>query len=212
MPKHAKHTVARQRRAHPSNQPTSKEMNMAFKFGPFPRKDGNRSSRVKRDSDRRELNKQARQAARAEQDATRDVRMKMRRALTWLQCGAPIVPLAEGGKKPMLEGGVHAALTKRAEVIALFARWPRANYGIVTGRVSGLIVIDVDGPEGAASLCALEKQYGPLPVTVVVGTPRGRYIIFQHKGKRIPNSAQGNRAKEWVTKPCGSESVETLLI
>src|SRR5258706_13065350 len=43
------------------------------------------------------------------------------------------------------------AQTKRAtpaELEAAFARYPDANVGIVTGSISGLLVVDLDGPAG----------------------------------------------------------------
>ena len=42
---------------------------------------------------------------------------------------------------------------------------------------------------GEESLRALEKRHGTLPVTVVVGTARGRHLYFRYGGDVIPNSA-----------------------
>ncbi len=46
-------------------------------------------------------------------------------------------------------------------------RWPDANVGIVTGAVSGLVVLDVDPRKGGGDLlAALEDVHGSLPRTV----------------------------------------------
>ncbi|EDX78986.1 Bifunctional DNA primase/polymerase, N-terminal family [Brevundimonas sp. BAL3] len=53
-----------------------------------------------------------------------------------------------------------------------------ANIGIATGQISGFWVLDIDGPDGAAALAALEAQHGPLPVTAEQSTGKGRHILF----------------------------------
>ena len=92
-----------------------------------------------------------------------------------------------------MKGGVHAALTDPTDLGQLFAKRPHANYGIATGARSGLIALDVDGPEGEKSLRTLEKRYRRLPVTVVVRTARGRHLYFRHNGDVIRNSAKLGR-------------------
>lgn len=61
---------------------------------------------------------------------------------------------------------------------ALLRRWWRKNptYGlaVVTGAVSGVVVIDVDGPQGQA---ALEGRH--LPPTACARTPRGTHYYYR---------------------------------
>lgn len=54
--------------------------------------------------------------------------------------------------------------------------WPEANPGVVTGRVSGIVVIDVDGPEG---LDALDRA-GIRLKAPVVNTARGYHYYFAY--------------------------------
>jgi putative DNA primase/helicase len=115
--------------------------------------------------------------------------LKIRGARAWVGRGAALVPLIAGGKRPAQKGWINAPITTRAEVDNLFAEQPKANIGIITGAVSGLIAVDLDGPEGEASLKALEAAHGPLPMTTTVRTPRGRHLYFRYSGLRIPNSA-----------------------
>lgn len=94
---------------------------------------------------------------------------------------APLVPWLE-----LQERRAHAD-----EIRAWFARWPDANVGIVTGAISGLVVVDVDpGHGGRASLADLESEIGKLPPTVEAITGgRGRHLYFSHPGGTVPNRA-----------------------
>jgi hypothetical protein len=52
-----------------------------------------------------------------------------------------------------------------------------------------LVVLDVDGEEGVASLRALEKKFSALPKTASVVTPRGgQHFYFRHPGVEIRNA------------------------
>jgi hypothetical protein len=68
---------------------------------------------------------------------------------------------------------------------------PEANIGIATGEESDLIVLDVDGAEGEASLKELERDHEPLPKTLENRTGGGgRHLYFQWPGFQIRNSVQ----------------------
>jgi len=60
------------------------------------------------------------------------------------------------------------------EVRQWWERWPAANVGVVTGRVSGLLVLDVDPRNGGmASLARLTSSNGPLPDSPLTKTGGG---------------------------------------
>jgi hypothetical protein len=62
------------------------------------------------------------------------------------------------------------------------ASWgERINLAIVTGEISGLVVLDVDGDAGRESL----KSLGPLPRTPTVKSHRGHHYYFKHPGGRV---------------------------
>lgn len=73
------------------------------------------------------------------------------------------------GKHPWIrwEAAMHEQAS--AEVIAgWWEQWPNANVGVVTGEVSGVVVLDVDPRhDGDHTLAELEAAWGPLPVTAV---------------------------------------------
>lgn len=109
-------------------------------------------------------------------------------AMRWVRRGKPVLPLRPGSKEPAVTGGVHAASDKRMVLREYAGKNRYANYGLATGRVSDLVVLDVDGPDGEASLCALERVHGPLPLTVEVRTGKGRHIYFRLDGRAARSS------------------------
>jgi putative DNA primase/helicase len=82
------------------------------------------------------------------------------------------------GKHPRVTGGFKVATTDARQIQAWWRKWPDANIGIATGAVSGLIVIDIDGADGLATLQSLVAQHGALPRTAIVKTARGWHLYF----------------------------------
>jgi hypothetical protein len=71
------------------------------------------------------------------------------------------------------------------EVAEWWRRWPNANVGVVTGHVSGVVVLDVDPRSGGdPALGVLEQRWGPLPATLEVRTGGGgRHLWFSAQGR-----------------------------
>jgi hypothetical protein len=67
-------------------------------------------------------------------------------------------------------------------------RWPDANLGVVTGAVSGLVVLDVDPRHGGFdSLAVLEAVHGPIGPTVGASTGGGgEHLYFRHPQTFVP--------------------------
>jgi len=104
--------------------------------------------------------------------------------------GWSMIPIERRGKRPLLAWlEFQDRLATPEELDAWYARWPEANVGIVTGRISGLVVIDVDARHGGEeSLARLEATHGPLPETVEALTGGGgRHLYFAHPGGRVGN-------------------------
>jgi putative DNA primase/helicase len=79
-------------------------------------------------------------------------------------------------------------------VAGWWRRWPDANIGILTGKHSGFVVLDVDishdGVDGIESLRQLRHRYGGLPETRSTITGSGGYhLLFRHPGgeRILPN-------------------------
>lgn len=101
----------------------------------------------------------------------------------------PIIFL--NGKIPFIKDWTQVASTDPAVIHEWFHEHTRSNVGILTGVRSNLVVIDVDGMDGAASLSSLEATNGPLPRTLTCKTGRGKHLYYQHPKVRVRNSSGG---------------------
>lgn len=111
-------------------------------------------------------------------------------ALAYAARGWSVIPIEPRGKCPLVSWLAFQQRRADAEQIEdWFRRWPDANVGIVTGRVSGLAVVDIDPRHGgAASLASAQDEHGPLPPTVVAETGGGgRHLYFAHPDALLRN-------------------------
>jgi hypothetical protein len=111
-------------------------------------------------------------------------------ACAYLRRGWSVVPLRPGEKRPLIRWETFQnRRAAEAELDAWYTRWPTANVGVVTGAVSGLVVLDVDPAHGGdESLKRLERRHGPLPPTIAAQTGGGgRHIYFRHPGGLVRN-------------------------
>lgn len=106
-------------------------------------------------------------------------------AREYLQHGLSPIPVGPD-KRPLVRWEVYQDEPPHVDQVdEWWTRWPAANLGIVTGRVSGVVVFDADGPEGLDSLKALS----PPATTWLSRTGRGWHQWFQHPGVPIGNRA-----------------------
>jgi len=104
--------------------------------------------------------------------------------------GWAVIPIEPHGKRPLVAWReFQQRLATSSEIDAWFERWPGANVGIVTGKVSGIVVVDVDPRHGGVeSLAQVEREHGPLPLTVEARTGGGgRHLYFAHPGAPVSN-------------------------
>jgi hypothetical protein len=102
--------------------------------------------------------------------------------------GWSVIPIEPRGKRPVVPWlEFQSRVAGPEEIDAWFRRWPEANVGIVTGRVSGVVVVDVDARHGGVgSLAELEIEHGTLPSTVEAATGGGgRHLYFAHPGATV---------------------------
>lgn len=104
-------------------------------------------------------------------------------ALAYAARGWSVIPLQPGGKIPLLSKGepqiYHSRIASPEEIKAWWTKWPRANIGVCTGRVSNLAVIDIDGEVGSQSASTLNL---PTTLTVISGRlPLGssKHLYYQ---------------------------------
>lgn len=104
----------------------------------------------------------------------RDIKVKV--ALKYLELGLSVIPV-DKDKKPLLQWKeFQERKATPEEVDAWFNVHPDANIGIVTGKISGICVVDFDTED------AYEKAKAKgLPKTVLVKTGRGYHSYFKYK-------------------------------
>jgi len=94
-------------------------------------------------------------------------------------------------KRAIIPSWPARATTDETQIRQWCDEHPNANPAIVTGRLSGLLILDVDnkrGKDGARTLRELEQELIELPATYEVITPNGKHLYFNHPGGAIPNS------------------------
>lgn len=138
-------------------------------------------------------------------------------AVSYYRRNWPPIPTKHRSKHPNLEE-LEPYLYRAASMEELRS-WSWPGVGIVTGPLSGILVLDVDGPEGEAEL----KRRGH-PVTPMVRTPSGGlHLYFKHPDVEIktgirvapgidikagggyvvapPSVGPNGKAYEWIVGP-----------
>lgn len=106
-------------------------------------------------------------------------------ARRYLDLGWSVIPLRRD-KRPYLPWQTYQ--TRRPdpdELSSWWQRWPEANVGVVTGTVSGILVLDTDGPDGEAALAGRH-----LPPTPTARTGKGIHRYYRHPGRHVPNAVR----------------------
>lgn len=138
-------------------------------------------------------------------------------AVRFHRSGLCPIPLKERSKEPSLRE--LAPYLKRPATKKELASWSWPGVGVVTGPQSGILVLDVDGPEGEAEL----KKYGHPPTPMVRTPSGGLHLYFKHPnieartGIRVapgldikaaggyvaapPSVGPSGRAYEWIVSP-----------
>lgn len=106
-------------------------------------------------------------------------------------CSCHSADCSSPGKHPRTPNGLRDASTDAKVVEAWWRRWPDANLGVVTGRQSGLVVVDVDPDHGGIdSMRRLVAEHAPLPSGPRVRTGSGGWhVLFAWPGREVRNSA-----------------------
>ncbi len=92
------------------------------------------------------------------------------------KCKTPLVGWKEYQKR----------LPTEEEVSAWFGKWPDANIGIITGKVSGIVVFDLDSDHAVE----YAENEGGFPETAKVKTGKGYHVYAKHPGFEIRNDVK----------------------
>lgn len=111
------------------------------------------------------------------------------KAVGYARYGFSVFPCRPGQKTPATRHGLLDAHRDEGRIVSYWSRVPEANVAIRTGQESGIVVLDVDGDEGADSLHELEAEHGSLPTTLRIETPRGgSHYYFKHPAFHVANT------------------------
>lgn len=100
----------------------------------------------------------------------------LRAALNYLSNGYSVIPLMPRSKKPLIDWKEYQSRrASESEVKEWFTKTKDANLGIVTGSVSGVSVVDLDGPEGIKSGAELK-----LTSSCTSLTGRGKHLWYRN--------------------------------
>ena len=140
--------------------------------------------------------------------ATAPAPEKLRAAIEYVNRGWPVLPLhsfkagrcscgeadcPNCGKHPRTPHRLKDASISGIDVLEWWLEWPDANIGIVTGAASGLVVVNIDGEDGARSLAVLEAKYGRVQSSISVRMGHSRQVWFRlPHGHSHPSGSVGN--------------------
>ena len=107
-------------------------------------------------------------------------------ALAYARNGWPVFPLHNKKPYEYISPGVKShgykdATTDEETIREWWTYHPGATIGLATGSVSGVIVLDIDPPEGYYNLKGLQTTYSPLPDTRRSRTGnKGLHYFFEY--------------------------------
>lgn len=122
-------------------------------------------------------------------------------AVAYRRIGWNVLPIDPASKKALVPWKAYQTARQAVALVeSWWSRWPAANVAVITGAVSGVVVLDVDGEQGRANLSALGA---PPDWTPRVRTRKGHHYYLRHPGyltapwanpedlKRIPPHLRG---------------------
>jgi hypothetical protein len=99
-------------------------------------------------------------------------------AITYWSLGYNVIPCGIDSKRSICEWGKYQdRRISYDEILNYGKNSPLANIAIITGEISYLVVVDVDGPEGQEFLIQLKGFPAYLPT---VRTGRGYHYYFRY--------------------------------
>jgi len=111
---------------------------------------------------------------------------KLKPCEKYVEFGYSVIPLKPKDKRPQISWTEYQKRRANIEEIKEWFRTnPDINIGIVTGKISNLVVLDVDGKEGMRTL---RKNHCEIPETTKVKTGKGYHYYFKYpKGSEVGN-------------------------
>lgn len=99
-------------------------------------------------------------------------------ALEYLDRGWAVIPISPDTKKPLVKWGHYIdnnVMPTEEEVCEWFEKWPDANVALLTGEMTGLVVVDCDNEDAVNEA----RKLGLTSTPVSVRTKKGWHFYFQ---------------------------------
>jgi hypothetical protein len=113
----------------------------------------------------------------------------LEKAIGYAKRGWRVFPCKPEDKTPLVKWRDQATVDQEA-IRNWWKKYPGANIGVVTGAISGIVVVDVDGNEGMAiweQLVAAHGFFTETPTAMTGGG--GEHYYFAHPGGTFRNTA-----------------------
>jgi hypothetical protein len=111
-------------------------------------------------------------------------------ALSYGRRGLRVFPLVPGRKIPLTAHGCHDGSCDLDQIGHWWQRWPGANIGVSTGKLSNLVVLDYDtknGKPGLQTLATIRDRFGVQ--TLTARTPSGGiHQYFRYPGPMLSDT------------------------
>jgi hypothetical protein len=112
-------------------------------------------------------------------------------ALSYFDRGWSVIPVKQGMKQAAVKWQKYqGVLPSQKQIFKWWQQFRHANVAVITGRVSGLVVVDLDGDTAAARQWFTDRGIDLPPPHV--RTPRGEHIYFRHPGVDVSSKV------DWV--------------
>lgn len=106
-------------------------------------------------------------------------------ALRYRRQGLSVIPIEPRGKTPLVEWKeFQKRRATETEIRAWFRKWPNANVGIVTGKISDLVVVDIDADRVDDPDETLQAILKDAPTDMIARTGGGGYHAFYRYPRR----------------------------
>lgn len=117
-------------------------------------------------------------------------------AIEYLEQGLSIIPIRPDTKRPAIRWKeFQTRQPTHEEVEQWFTTWPDANIAVVTGEVSGVVIVDCDNDEALSSALSCDMR-SPIRVS----TKRGCHLWFTHPRdgvRRGPRAGGNSTGSDW---------------
>ena len=120
---------------------------------------------------------------------------KMEAALEYLERGWAVIPI-KGDKRPAIKwADFQQRHPTEEEVVDWWTKWPDYDIAVITGEISGIVVVDCDNEDAVDA-----AQEAGMQSPIRVKTKRGLHLYFEHPKdgvRRGPRAGVNSRGSDW---------------